>query len=73
MTLDPLRLEARRRDRYVYPLLAEPGNAVVCLSDGAAGTIVAIEDLAGQLAYRVEVADGTRRHVFATHLDILSS
>jgi hypothetical protein len=53
----------------VTSLLAEPGNAVVCLSDGAGGAIVAIADLAGQLTYRVEVVDGTIRHVLATHLD----
>jgi hypothetical protein len=69
MILDTLILETRRRDRQRYPLLAEPGNAVVCLSDGAAGTIVTIEDLAGQLAYRVEMQDGTMRHILSTHLD----
>jgi hypothetical protein len=63
-------LADRHRQRYLYPLLAEPGNAVVCLSDGAMGTIVAIEDLAGHLAYRVHLVDGTLRHVLATALDI---
>jgi hypothetical protein len=69
MPLDPLTYENVPQERYIYPLLAEPGNPVVCLSDGAAGTIVAIEDLAGQLAYRVQLTDGTLRHVLATDLD----
>ena len=69
MTLDPLYLEARRHQRSIYPLLAEPGNAIVCLSDGAAGTIVAIEDLAGQTAYRVQLGNGTMRHVLAIDVD----
>jgi hypothetical protein len=71
MTMDLQTLQERRRWRHLLPLLAEPGTKVICLDDGARGTILDLTDNNGQLAYRVQVGTERIRIVLATRLDML--
>lgn len=64
-------LPLRRKWRYLLPLLAEPGTRVICLDDRAQGTILALTDDNGQLAYHVQAGTESVRVVLATHLDVL--
>lgn len=69
MTIDLQDLQERRRWRQMLPLLAGPGTAVVCLEDGERGTILEISEMAGHLAYLVQLEGGRLRLVLATDLD----
>lgn len=69
MTLDFQELPECRRWRLMLPLLAGPGTAVVCLEDGERGTIPEISEMAGHLAYLVQLEAESVRLVLATDLD----
>jgi hypothetical protein len=51
------------------PLAAGPSIVVVCLEDGERGTILEISEMAGHLAYLVQLETESVRLVLATDLD----
>jgi len=67
--MNPIELQEQRQWRKMLPFLAGPGTAVVCLDDGERGTILEISEMAGHLAYLVQMEAGPMRFVLATDLD----
>jgi hypothetical protein len=69
MSITCIELQERRRWRLMFPLLAEPRTAGVCLEDGEGDTILELFDISGHLAYLVQMGKDPMRFILATDLD----